>query len=51
MFFENILEKLENGVIFSTSHRIPPIAMCAFVEAIQQVRHLGRVVDEEGNKK
>ena len=38
--------------IFSTSHRIPPIAvLCIFIGAIQQVRHLGRGVNEENNKK
>ena len=34
-----------------TSHTIPPIAiLCIFIEAIQQVHHLERGVDEESNK-
>ena len=44
--------KLQEIFIFSTSHRIPPIAiLCIFIEAIQQVLHLGRGVDRESNKK
>ena len=38
--------------IFLISHSIPSIAiLCIFIGAIQQVRHLGREVDEENNKK
>ena len=44
--------KLQEIFIFSTSPRIPPIAiLCIFIGAIQQVRHLGRGVDKESNKK
>ena len=44
--------KLQEIFIFSTSHRIPPIAiLCIFIGAIQQARRLGRGVDEESNKK
>ena len=44
--------KLQRIFIFSTLHRIPPIAISyIFIGAIQQVRHLGRGVDEESNKK
>ena len=44
--------KLQEIFIFLISHRIPPIAiLCIFIRAIQQVRHLGRGVDEESNKK
>ena len=44
--------KLQEIFIFSTSDRIPPIAIsCIFIGAIQQVRHLGSGVDEESNKK
>ena len=44
--------KVQEIFIFSTSHRIPPIAvLCIFIGAIQQVRHLGRGVNEENNKK
>ena len=44
--------KLQEIFIFSTSHRIPPIAiLCIFIGAIQQVRQLGRWVDKESNKK
>ena len=54
MFLEMLTAsiKLQYIFIFSTSHRIPPIAiLCIFIEAIQQVCHLGRGVDEENNKK
>ena len=44
--------KCQEIFISSTSHRIPPIAvLCIFIGAIQQVRHLGRGVDVEKNKK
>ena len=43
--------KLQEIFIFSTSHRIPPIAIsCIFIGAIQQVRHYRRGVDEKSNK-
>ena len=44
--------KLQEIFIFSTSHRIPSIAILyIFIGVIQQVRHLGREVDEESNRK
>ena len=44
--------KLQEIFIFSTSHRIQPIAILyVFIETIQQPRPLGRGVDEESNKK
>ena len=44
--------KLQEIVIFLTSHRISPITkLCTFIGAIQQVRDLKRGVDEESNKK
>ena len=44
--------KLQEIFIFSTLHRIPPIAiLCIFIGVILQVRYLGRGVDEESNKK
>ena len=37
--------------MFLATHRIPHIAiLCIFFGAIQQIRHLGRGVDEESNK-
>ena len=44
--------KLQEIFIFSALHRMPPIAILyIFIEVIQQVRHLGRSVDKESNKK
>ena len=44
--------KLQEIFTFSTTHRVPPIAiLCIFVGAIQKVSHVGRVVEEESNKK
>ena len=44
--------KLQEIFIFSISHRIPLIAILGiFIGTLQQVRHLGRGVDEESNKK
>ena len=54
MFLEMLTAsiKLQEIFIFSTSPRIPPMAiLCIFIGAIQQVHHLGRGVDEQSNKK
>ena len=43
--------KLQEIFIFLTSHRIPPIAiLCIFIEAIQQVRHLGKEQSQKATK-
>ena len=42
--------KLQDIFIFPIWHRIPPIPICVFIGAIQQVRHLGRRVDKASNK-
>ena len=43
--------KLQEIFIFLTSHRIPSIAtLCIFIEAIHQLRHLGRGVVKKATK-